>query len=74
MILFIPYGVIISGTNNIPEDIMQPGGKQLMQKLKAGNIRAFDILVRSWEHRLFNLIHFHKLVGGVVHRKGRGYG
>ncbi|MFC1712971.1 RNA polymerase sigma factor [Candidatus Poribacteria bacterium] len=40
---------------------MQPGDEELMQKIKEGDIQAFDILVRRWEHRLFNVIH--KIIG-----------
>jgi len=36
---------------------MQPGDEELMQKTKEGDMRAFDVLVRRWEHRLFNLIY-----------------
>jgi RNA polymerase sigma-70 factor (ECF subfamily) len=40
---------------------MQPGDEVLMQKVKEGDMRAFDVLVRRWEHRLFNLIY--KIIG-----------
>ncbi len=36
---------------------MQHGDGELMQKIKGGDMRAFDILVRQWEHRLFNLVY-----------------
>ena len=36
---------------------MQPGDEELMQKVKNGDMDAFDILVRRWEHRLFNVIY-----------------
>ena len=40
---------------------MQPGDEELMQKIKTGDMRAFDVLVRRWEHRLFNFIY--KIIG-----------
>ena len=40
---------------------MQPGDEELMQRIKMGDMRAFDLLVRRWEHRLFGLIH--KIIG-----------
>ena len=40
---------------------MQPGDEELMQRIKEGDMRAFDLLVRRWEHRLLNLIH--KIIG-----------
>ena len=40
---------------------MQPGDEQLMQRVKGGDMRAFDLLVRRWEHQLFNLIY--KIIG-----------
>jgi RNA polymerase sigma-70 factor (ECF subfamily) len=40
---------------------MQLGDEELMQKVKKGDMRAFDVLVRRWEHRLFNLIY--KIIG-----------
>ena len=40
---------------------MQPGDGELMQRIKEGDMRAFDVLVRRWECRLFNLIY--KIVG-----------
>lgn len=40
---------------------MQLGDEELMQKVKDGDMRAFDVLVRRWEHRLFNLVY--KIVG-----------
>ncbi len=40
---------------------MQPGDEELMQKIKGGDMQAFDLLVRRWEHRLLNLIH--KIIG-----------
>lgn len=36
---------------------MQPGDEVLMQRIKMGDIGAFDVLVRRWEHKLLNLIH-----------------
>ena len=36
---------------------MQPGDEELMQKIKKGDVEAFDILVRRWENRLFNAIY-----------------
>ena len=36
---------------------MEPGDDELMQEVKKGDIRAFDLLVRRWEHRLFSLIY-----------------
>jgi RNA polymerase sigma-70 factor (ECF subfamily) len=36
---------------------MQPGDEELMQKVKKGDVEAFDILVRRWENRLFNVIY-----------------
>jgi len=47
--------------NHLLEDIMQLGDEELMQKVKDGDMRAFDVLVRRWEHRLFNLVY--KIVG-----------
>jgi len=40
---------------------MQLGDEELMQKVKDGDVLAFDVLVRRWEHRLFNLVY--KIVG-----------
>ena len=40
---------------------MQPGDEELMRKVKEGDMSAFDVLVRRWEHRLFNLIY--KIIG-----------
>jgi RNA polymerase sigma-70 factor (ECF subfamily) len=40
---------------------MQPDDEKLMQKVKDGDMRAFDVLVRRWENRLFNLIY--KIIG-----------
>jgi RNA polymerase sigma-70 factor (ECF subfamily) len=40
---------------------MQLSDEVLMQKVKEGDMRAFDVLVRRWEHRLFNLIY--KIIG-----------
>jgi len=42
---------------------MQPGDEELMQKIKGGDMQAFDLLVNRWEHRVFNLIH--KIIGDV---------
>jgi len=36
---------------------MQPGDEELMQKIKKGDVEAFDILVRRWENRLFKVIY-----------------
>ncbi len=36
---------------------MQPGDEELMQKIKKGDVEVFDILVRRWENRLFNVIY-----------------
>lgn len=36
---------------------MQPGDGELMQRIKEGDMHAFDVLVRRWEHQLFNLIY-----------------
>jgi len=40
---------------------MQPDDGELMQKVMEGDMRAFDVLVRRWEHQLFNLIY--RIVG-----------
>ena len=40
---------------------MQLGDEKLMQRVKRGDMRAFDVLVRRWEDRLFNLIY--KIIG-----------
>ena len=40
---------------------MQNSDEELMQKVKKGDMEAFDILVRRWEHRLFNVIY--KIIG-----------
>lgn len=40
---------------------MQPSDEKLMQKVKDGDMRSFDVLVRRWEDRLFNLIY--KIIG-----------
>ena len=40
---------------------MEPGDEELMQKVKEGDMRAFDVLVRRWENPLFNLIY--KIIG-----------
>ena len=40
---------------------MQFSDEELMQQAKEGNSRAFDVLVRKWEHRVFNLIY--RIVG-----------
>jgi RNA polymerase sigma-70 factor (ECF subfamily) len=36
---------------------MQTSDDELMQEVKRDNISAFDILVRRWEHKLFNFIY-----------------
>ena len=36
---------------------MQPGDEVLMQRIKEGDMGAFDLLVRRWEHQLLNLIY-----------------
>ncbi len=36
---------------------MQPGDEKLMQGIKKGDMRAFDVLVRRWEDQLFDLIY-----------------
>ena len=40
---------------------MQPGDEVLMQRIKEGDMGAFDLLVRRWEHQLLNLIY--KIIG-----------
>ena len=40
---------------------MQPGDEELMKRINEGDIQAFDLLVRRWEHRLFGVIH--KIIG-----------
>ena len=40
---------------------MQLDDGELMQKIMEGDMRAFDVLVRRWEHQLFNLIY--RIVG-----------
>jgi len=40
---------------------MQPSNDELMQRVKDGDMSAFDIIVRRWEYRLFNLVY--KMVG-----------
>ena len=36
---------------------MQSSDEELMQNIKNGDMEAFDILVRRWENRLFNVIY-----------------
>lgn len=45
----------------ILEVSMKPGDEILMQRIKKGDMVAFDVLVRRWEHLLFNLIY--KIIG-----------
>jgi RNA polymerase sigma-70 factor (ECF subfamily) len=40
---------------------MQLGDGELMRKVKEGDMNAFDVLVRRWEHQLFNVIY--KIIG-----------
>ena len=40
---------------------MRLGDENLIQRVKDGDMNAFDVLIRRWEDRLFNLIY--KIVG-----------
>jgi RNA polymerase sigma-70 factor (ECF subfamily) len=43
------------------ERVMEISDHELMQKIKDGNIPAFDTLVKRWEHRLYNVVY--KIIG-----------